>query len=148
MASLMARRASRTFFQAIYSKIDNNVTGTCNFFGAGAVAAGAAVSTSVSVGGKGGLGGDAGLVATKMQWSQWGSARARGAGVGEEKICTPNCAEGRVAKGKMRLSLSRPRLCAQDGKRHFTKVRYSWPNGAPGEGPNQGTIPLPCSILS
>jgi predicted porin len=28
----------RTFFQAIYSKIDNNATGTCNFFGAGAVA--------------------------------------------------------------------------------------------------------------
>jgi hypothetical protein len=92
--------------------------------------------------------GDAGLVATKLQWTQWGSAQAHGAGVGEEKVCTPNCAEGRVAKGKMQLVLSRPRLCSQDGKRHFTKIRYSWPNGAPGEGPNQGAIPLPCSILS
>jgi len=27
----------RTYFQAIYSKIDNNATGTCNFFGAGAL---------------------------------------------------------------------------------------------------------------
>jgi len=27
----------RTYFQAIYSKIDNNATGMCNFFGAGAV---------------------------------------------------------------------------------------------------------------
>jgi hypothetical protein len=92
--------------------------------------------------------GDAGLVATKLQWTQWSPNSARGAGVGEEKVCTPNCAEGRVARGPMRLSLSRPRLCAQDGKRHFTKVHYAWPDGAPGSGPKQGTIPLPCSILA
>ena len=92
--------------------------------------------------------GDAGLSAIEVQWKQWGSARAHGAGLGEEKICTPNCAEGGVAKGKIRLLLFQPRLCPQDGKRHFTKVRYSWPNGAPGEGPKQGTIPLPCSIVS
>lgn len=92
--------------------------------------------------------GDAGLVATKMKWRHWGSTRAHGVGVGEEKVCTPNCAEGPVAKGRMRLSLSRPRLCSQDGKRHFTKIHYTWPSGAPGEGPMQGTIPLPCSILS
>jgi hypothetical protein len=91
--------------------------------------------------------GDAGLVATKLQWKQWGASKASGGGRGEEKVCTPNCAEGRVAKGPMQVSLSRPRLCPQDGKRHFTKVHYSWPNGAPGEGPRQGTIPLPCSIL-
>ncbi len=92
--------------------------------------------------------GDAGLTATKMQWKQWSSTRASGVGTGEEKVCTPNCANGRVAKGRMQLLLSQPRLCSQDGKRHFTKIRYTWPNGAPGEGPKQGTIPLPCSILS
>lgn len=91
--------------------------------------------------------GDAGLVATKLAWKQWSSEGASGTGTGEEKVCTPNCAEGRVAKGPMRLVLSRPRLCSQDGKRHFTKVHYTWPNGAPGEGPKQGSIPLPCSIL-
>lgn len=91
--------------------------------------------------------GDAGLVATKMQWKHWGAARANGVGTGREKVCVPNCAAGRVATGKMQLSLFRPRLCPQDGKRHFTRVHYSWPNGAPGEGPKQGTIPLPCSIL-
>jgi hypothetical protein len=92
--------------------------------------------------------GDAGLVANKLQWTQWGAKRAHGAGLGEEKVCTPNCAEGRVAKGAMKVTLSRPRLCSQDGKRHFTKIHYSWPAGAPGEGPDQGNIPLPCSILS
>lgn len=92
--------------------------------------------------------GDAGLVATKLQWKQWGTTQAKGSGTGEEKVCSPNCAEGTVAKGEMTLTLSRPRLCTQDGKRHFTKVHYGWPQGAPGEGPDQGTIPLPCSIVS
>jgi len=92
--------------------------------------------------------GDAGLVATKLQWKQWGANQASGSGTGEEKVCTPNCAEGTVAKGKMTLALSKQRFCSQDGKRHFTKVHYSWPEGAPGEGPNQGNIPLPCSLVS
>jgi hypothetical protein len=92
--------------------------------------------------------GDAGLIATKLKWSEWGASKAAGSGTGEEKICSPNCAEGRVGKGKMQVRLSRVRLCSQDGKRHFTKLHYSWPNGAPGEGPKQGTIPIPCSLLS
>lgn len=92
--------------------------------------------------------GDAGLVATRLQWKQWGSSQASGSGTGEEKVCTPNCAEGKVARGKMTLTLSKPRFCSQDGKRHFTKVHYSWPQGAPGEGPNQGNVPLPCSLAS
>lgn len=92
--------------------------------------------------------GDAGLVATKLQWSQWGASQAKGSGTGEEKVCTPNCAEGKVAKGKMEVTLSKPKLCNQDGKRHFTKVHYVYPKGAPGEGPKQGNIPLPCALLS
>lgn len=92
--------------------------------------------------------GDAGLVATKLQWTNWGAKRAAGAGLGKEKVCMPDCAAGRVAKGAMKVVLSRPRLCSQDGKRHFTKIHYSWPGGAPGEGPKQGNIPLPCTLLS
>jgi hypothetical protein len=92
--------------------------------------------------------GDAGLVVRKLQWTQWGAKQAHGAGLGEEKVCTPNCAEGSVAKGAMKVALSRPKLCHQDGKRHFTKIHYAWPAGAPGEGPKQGSIPLPCSLLS
>lgn len=92
--------------------------------------------------------GDAGLVATQLQWKQWGANQASGRGTGEEKVCTPNCAEGTVARGKMTVTLSKPRRCSQDGKRHFTKVHYSWPEGPPGEGPDQGNIPLPCALVS
>jgi hypothetical protein len=92
--------------------------------------------------------GDAGLLDTKLQWTQWGAKKAHGAGLGMEKVCKPNCAAGKFAKGAMKLVLSKPHLCPQDEKRHFTTVHYKWIPAAPGEGRNQGTIPLPCSLLS
>lgn len=91
--------------------------------------------------------GDAGLVATKLQWPQWGTGKAHGAGLGEEKVCKPDCAAGKVAEAAMKVVLSKPVLCSQDGKRHFTKIHYRWIPAAPGEGPNQGSIPLPCSLI-
>src|SRR6476646_1078691 len=42
--------------------------------------------------------GDAGLVVTKLQWPQWGTAEAHGAGLGEQKVWEPNRAAGKVAK--------------------------------------------------
>jgi hypothetical protein len=91
--------------------------------------------------------GDAGMVVTKLQWPQWGTKEAHGAGRGEQKVCKPNCAAGKVAKAAMKVVLSQPKLCAQDGKRHFTKLHYKWIPAAPGEGPKQGNIPLPCALI-
>jgi hypothetical protein len=90
--------------------------------------------------------GDAGLIATKLQWTQWGRKKAHGAGLGKQRVCKPTCVAGKIAKGAMKLVLSRPRYCRQDGKRHFTKVHYKWIPAAPAEGPNRGTTPLPCSL--
>jgi hypothetical protein len=91
--------------------------------------------------------GDAGLVASKLQWPQWGTKKAHGAGLGRQKVCKPNCAAGKVAKAAMKVILARPRFCPQDERRHFTKVNYKWLPAAPGEGPNQGSVPLPCSLV-
>jgi hypothetical protein len=90
--------------------------------------------------------GDAGLVVSKLQWPQWGTKKAHGAGRGEEKICRPDCAAGKVGRAAMKVILSKPRLCPEDGKRHFTKLHYKWIPAAP-EGPKQGNIPLPCSLV-
>jgi hypothetical protein len=84
----------------------------------------------------------------RLQWTQWGAKKAHGAGLGVQKVCKPNCAAGKVAKAAMKLVLSKPRLCPQDGKRHFTKVHCKWLPAAPAAGPSQGTVPLPCSLLS
>jgi len=91
--------------------------------------------------------GDAGLLDTRLQWTQWGTKKAHGAGLGVQKVCKPNCAAGKVAKAAMKLILSRPRLCPQNNKRHFTKVHYKWLPAAPAGGPARGTVPLPCALL-
>jgi len=91
--------------------------------------------------------GDAGLIVTKVQWPQWGKRKAHGAGLGVQKVCKPNCAAGKVAKAAMKVILSRPRLCPQDNKRHFTKIHYKWIPSAPAEGPDQGNVPLACSLI-
>ncbi len=91
--------------------------------------------------------GDAGLIVTKVQWPQWGTKKAHGAGLGQQKVCKPDCAAGKVAKAAMKVVLSRPKLCPQDEKLHFTKLHYKWIPAAPGEGPKQGNIPFPCSLI-
>lgn len=68
-----------------------------------------------------------------------------GTGTGVAKVCEPDCASGKVVRDAIRLVLSQPRVCSTDGKRHFTKIRYVWVNGAPVPGqPAQGAIPMPC----
>jgi hypothetical protein len=90
--------------------------------------------------------GDAGLIAQGLTWGSWGSSTATGTGTGVAKVCEPDCASGKVVRAEIRLTLSRPQLCGADGKRHFTKIRYVWVDGAPVKGqPAQGTIPMPCS---
>lgn len=90
--------------------------------------------------------GDAGLAATKLTWNRWSGESASGVGTGRQELCEPNCAEGKVARAPMKVVLFRPRLCPQDGKRHFTKVRYTWLQGAP-TGPKSAVTPLPCALL-
>ena len=90
---------------------------------------------------------DAGFIATGLSWSQWGDNQAKATGTGKVEICEPSCAAGHTAQADVRLRLFRPRYCAQDGKRHYTKVEFVWPQGAPGGGAKQGTVPLPCSML-
>lgn len=90
--------------------------------------------------------GDAGMIAQGLIWSSWGSGSATGTGTDVAKVCEPDCASGKVVGAKIRLVLSRPRLCAGDGKRHFTELHYVWIDGTPVRGqPSQGTIPMPCS---
>lgn len=90
--------------------------------------------------------GDAGLAATQLKWSKWTDGSATGTGTGQQKLCEPNCAEGKTARAPMKVVLSKPKVCPQDGKRHFTRIAYTWTEKAP-EGPRSGTIPLPCAML-
>jgi hypothetical protein len=44
----------------------------------------------------------------------------------------------------MQLLLTKPRTCA-NGRRLFTKLRYTWTAGAP-VGPASGSVPVGCKL--
>jgi hypothetical protein len=90
--------------------------------------------------------GDASLGATGITWSSWTQKSAVGTGTGQINDCTPDCVHGHTKMAPMQLSLSKPKKCP-NGRRLFTKLRYTWTSGAP-VGPASAAIPFGCKLLN
>jgi hypothetical protein len=88
--------------------------------------------------------GDASLGAREMTWSSWTRKLALGTGTGQVNDCDPTCVKGTTKTGPMQLLLSHPRTCS-NGRRLFTKLRYTWTAGAP-VGPSSGSVPVGCKL--
>lgn len=92
--------------------------------------------------------GDAGLYVEHLDWKHWGRGEANGIGTGTGKTCRPSCAEGGTKSASMEIRLFKPRFCSQDGRIHFTKMRYRWTHGSPIAGqPDSNVIPSPCATI-
>lgn len=90
--------------------------------------------------------GDASLGAREMTWSSWTRKSALGTGTGQVNDCTPDCVHGTTKNAPMQLLLSKPRTCS-NGRRLFTKLRYTWTSGAP-VGPASGSVPVGCKLAN
>jgi hypothetical protein len=91
---------------------------------------------------------DEGLYVEHLQWERWGRAEANGTGIGTGNTCDPSCAAGGSRSAGMEIRLYAPKLCTQDGRVHFTKMRYRWTGGSPIAGtPDSGVIPSPCRAV-
>lgn len=96
--------------------------------------------------------GDAGLIAKGLTWSEWTGKSASGEGTGIVETCVPDCATGGTRRGAIELTARRPQLCS-NGQRVFSKLHYTWTDGAPkgpdGKpvGPDSGSVPLGCKLL-
>ena len=90
--------------------------------------------------------GDASLGATGITWSSWTQKSAVGTGTGQINDCTPDCVHGTTKMAPMELRLSKPKKCS-NGRRLFTKLRYTWTSGAP-VGPASAAIPFGCKLLN
>jgi hypothetical protein len=90
--------------------------------------------------------GDAGLIVENVGWSSWTRKAAEGTGTGVAKTCDPDCAAGGTVTAPIALALSKVRKC-QNGKRIFTRLRYTWPSGSPVGGPASVAIPFGCKLL-
>ncbi len=90
--------------------------------------------------------GDASLGAREMTWSSWTHKSALGTGTGVINDCDPTCVSGKTKTAPMQLLLTKPRTCS-NGKRLFTKLRYTWTVGAPA-GPASGSVPVGCKLAN
>jgi hypothetical protein len=90
--------------------------------------------------------GDASLGAKEMTWSRWTHKTALGTGTGQVNDCDPSCVQGTTKAAPMQLLLSHPRTCS-NGRRLFTKLRYTWTSGAP-VGPSGGSVPVGCKLAN
>jgi hypothetical protein len=89
--------------------------------------------------------GDAGLVANGLTWTTWNRKMALGSGTGTIKTCVPDCASGGTKSAAIELSVSKPKTC-DDGRRVFSKLRYTWTDGAP-VGPASSSVPIGCKLI-
>jgi hypothetical protein len=91
---------------------------------------------------------DAGLYVEHLQWQRWGRIEAEGTGTGTGRTCKPSCAAGGTRSGAMEIRLYAPKVCRQDGRVHFTKIKYRWSDGSPIAGtPDSGVVPSPCRAV-
>jgi hypothetical protein len=90
--------------------------------------------------------GDASLGARGMTWSTWTRKSAVGTGTGQVNDCDPDCVQGTVKMAPMEIRLSKPQKCS-NGKRVFSKLRYTWTVGTPA-GPRTNAIPFGCKLLN
>ena len=91
--------------------------------------------------------GDASFGATEMVWSSWTQKNAVGTGTGQVNDCMPNCAQGKTKKAPIQLKPGAPRKCS-NGRRIFTKVKFTWTQQVPQGQPVTGTIALGCKLFN
>ena len=90
---------------------------------------------------------DAGVTATKLTWTGWGSPFSAGVGVASVNDCDPSCAEGHFHDFKIVLIAEGRQSCS--GSEAYAKVTYAFigpspfPQDAPGTlDPN---VSYPCA---
>jgi hypothetical protein len=67
--------------------------------------------------------GDAGMVVKRLRWYRWRASSARGRSrYAYVNDCSPNCAEGKFHRYRVRLVLKRVRRCESTGRKVFTRM--------------------------
>ena len=61
------------------------------------------------------------MVVKRLKWYRWGSSSTRGRSrYAYVNDCSPNCAEGKFHRYRVRLVLKRVRRCESSGRKVFT----------------------------
>jgi hypothetical protein len=71
--------------------------------------------------------GDGGQFLADVSWSKWTAGGATGAAVWWQNLCTPDCAAGKFRRMRVKVTLSRPRICTKPRTRLFTRMTLKSP---------------------
>jgi hypothetical protein len=89
---------------------------------------------------------DYGFYLDGLSWRDWGSRKARGAGTAHINNCKPSCEQGTFHSYPGKLKLTHRKRCSQDGLRHYTKSRFTFPGHRPHGYPKHFNQKWPCKI--
>ena len=88
---------------------------------------------------------DAGQIIQDIRWFNWGDQSATGEGIVYTNLCDPNCADGTIARSKVKFTLLEPRDI--NGMSVFSMIQLLYvetPKGHPNvENVDLATEPLP-----
>jgi hypothetical protein len=90
--------------------------------------------------------GDAGIWLSKLKWSSWGSANAKGAGTYNQNDCTPDCADGKIKSYPVDVTLSKPKSCPGQTQLAFKRAALTFTGALP-PGPGAGKLTFRCPVL-
>jgi hypothetical protein len=90
---------------------------------------------------------DAGFIAERLSWADWGAPAARATGVASVNTCVPDCATGGREEYPVELVADRLRDCDY-GERQYTRVTYRFPAESPfppgSTGDQEPTVEFSC----
>lgn len=90
---------------------------------------------------------DAGVSASGITWTGWGSTFAAGKGIASVNGCQPSCVAGRFTKYKIVLIADGAQRCP-NGQKAYARITEAWIGRSPysgnGAGLSDPTIPYPC----
>jgi hypothetical protein len=75
--------------------------------------------------------GDAGSWLGKLKWSSWNGTSAKGTGLYNAKVCTPDCAAGKVKSYPVAVTLSKVKACSGQTHLAFKQAALTYTGAKP-----------------
>lgn len=92
--------------------------------------------------------GDGNFQLRGMRWRSWNRRTVKGRGSALVNDCVPYCAAGRFHRLPVRVTLSRPRRCANVERYVCTRLSWRYLRGIPSVRSLRGSAPFPCRMYN
>lgn len=91
--------------------------------------------------------GDATTYLAHLSWHSWGLQSARGQGTVKRRTCQPSCSSSPYKRYAARVRLTRPRSCARNHVKQFSRAIVTFTGAVPSGLSRQTTFKLTCGAV-